>query len=87
MIEASFWGFIKTIAIIFLCYQLFKLLIRIFAPILMRKAISKVQQKMENQFNQQETQHQSATQNTTKSKVNPKEKKKIGEYIDYEEVD
>ncbi len=83
MAEASFTGFIRTLAIIILFYYLFKFLIRIFAPILMQK----VQQKMESQFKQQQYQHEPPTQQSTQSKVNPQEKKKVGEYIDYEEVE
>lgn len=53
----------------------------------MQKAMHKVQQKMENQFKQQQYQHESPTQKSAQSKVNPQEKKKVGEYIDYEEVE
>lgn len=49
--------------------------------------MQKVQQKMESQFKQQQYQHEPPTQQSTQSKVNPQEKKKVGEYIDYEEVE
>lgn len=87
MAEASFQGFIRTLAIIILFYYLIKFLIRIFAPILMQKAMQKVQQRMENQFKQQQNYQEATSHNTSQSKVNPQEKKKVGEYIDYEEVD
>ena len=49
--------------------------------------LNKVQQKMEDQMGQHQNRQQSTTQTTSQSKVNPQEKKKVGEYIDYEEVD
>jgi Na+(H+)/acetate symporter ActP len=84
---ASFAGFVKTLVYIVLFYYLFKFLARIFAPILMQKAMNKVQQKMQEQAQQQQnyTNHNSQTQNS-KTEI-PREKKKVGDYVDYEEVD
>lgn len=77
---SSFSGFLRTFAIIILCYYLFKFAVRIFAPILMQKAVNKMQDKMQQQFKQQQD-------NTAQTNKNiPKEKKKVGEYIDYEEI-
>ena len=80
---ASFSGFLKTLGIIVLVYYLFKFAVRIFAPVLMRKAVNNMKAKMENQYNQQQTQQTDAA---SSNKQMPKEKKKIGEDIDYEEV-
>ena len=80
---ASFSGFLRTLGIIVLVYYLFKFAMRIFAPIIMQKAVNKMQEKMQDQFKQQQQNQQS---NTTTTKEMPKEKKKVGEYIDYEEV-
>ena len=80
---ASFAGFLRTLGIIVLVYYLFKFAMRIFAPIIMQKAVNKMQEKMQDQFKQQQQNQQS---NTTTTKEMPKEKKKVGEYIDYEEV-
>ena len=79
---ASFSGFLRTLGIIVLVYYLFKFAMRIFAPIIMQKAVNKMQEKMQDQFKQQQNQQS----NTTTTKEMPKEKKKVGEYIDYEEV-
>lgn len=79
---ASFSGFLRTLGIIVLVYYLFKFAVRIFAPVLMRKAVNKMKEKMENQYNQQSQQSTTSTSN----KEMPREKKKVGEYIDYEEV-
>ena len=77
---ASAWGFVRTLLIIILCYYAFKFLMRIFAPILMQKAVSKMQQKMQEQYRQQQDRTSQSQQSM------PKEKKKVGEYIDYEEI-
>lgn len=92
METASFTGFIKTLAYIVLFWYLFKFLFRIFAPILMRTAVNKLQQKMQDQMNQQFGQQGSySNQNTssqnTDAKQMPREKKKVGEYVDFEEID
>ena len=81
---ASAWGFVRTLLIIILCYYAFKFLMRIFAPILMQKAVSKMQQKIQEQYRQQQEQQQDRTSQSQQSM--PKEKKKVGEYIDYEEI-
>ena len=81
---ASAWGFVRTLLIIILCYYAFKFLMRIFAPILMQKAVSKMQQKMQEQYRQQQEQQQDRTSQSQQSMR--KEKKKVGEYIDYEEI-
>ena len=92
METASFTGFIKTLAYIVLFWYLFKFLFRIFAPILMRTAVSKLQQKMQDQMNQQFGKQGSySNQNTSSQKTDtkqmPREKKKVGEYVDFEEID
>ena len=56
---------------------------RIFAPILMQKAVNKMQEKMQEQYRQQQEQQSSASQGSTST---PKPKKEVGEYIDYEEI-
>ncbi|MFI0427095.1 MAG: DUF4834 family protein [Flavobacterium sp.] len=81
---ASGSSLLRTIAIIILCYYLFKFLMRIFAPILMQKAVNKMQEKMQEQYRQQQEQQQNNTSQATQSQ--PKEKKIVGDYIDYEEI-
>ena len=80
---ASFSGFLRTLGIIVLFYYLFKFAVRLFAPILMQKAVNKMQDKMQEQYRQQQEQQYNASQAT---KTTPKPKKEVGEYIDYEEV-
>ena len=56
---------------------------RIFAPILMQKAVNKMQEKMQEQYRQQQEQQNRTSQANAQT---PKPKKEVGEYIDYEEV-
>lgn len=90
--QASFNGFLKTLFIIVMLYYLFKFAFRLFAPILINKAIKKAEQTFRHNFEQQNSYQNTAendttiNSNTSKSKY-PREKKKVGEYIDYEEVD
>lgn len=93
MYEASFRSLFQTLIVLGLLYYLFKFAIRLFAPIL----LNKVAKKAEESFRQkQESFYQNQQQNDpsendfqsqfSKNKF-PKEKKKVGEYIDFEEID
>ena len=81
---ASGSSLLRTLAIIILSYYLFKFLMRIFAPIIMQKAVSKMQEKMQEQYKKQ--QEQQEQQQYTTSQFQSKEKEKLGDYIDYEEI-
>lgn len=80
---ASGSSLLRTLAIIILSYYLFKFLMRIFAPIIMQKAVNKMQEKMQEQFKQQQEQQNKTSQPEHSI---PKEKKVVGDYIDYEEL-
>lgn len=82
MQEASLPGFVRTILWIIAIYYILKFLARLFLPVMMRKMVEKAQE----QFNQQQ-QNQFDTNPNNPSSEKPKEKKIVGEYIDYEEVD
>jgi sortase (surface protein transpeptidase) len=81
---ASGSSLLRTLAIIILSYYLFKFLIRIFAPIIMQKAVNKMQEKMQEQYKKQQQQQQNITDQSTH--FQSKEKEKVGDYIDYEEI-
>ncbi len=81
---ASGSSLLRTLAIIILSYYLFKFLMRIFAPIIMQKAVNKMQEKMQEQYNKQQQQQQNTT--TQSTQFQSKEKEKVGDYIDYEEI-
>lgn len=89
---ASFTGFFRTILIILLVFYGVKILMRLFGPYLV-KYMSK---KMQERFGQQYHPHQNAQSSrpiegeTVIDKMPNQQKtsdKKVGEYIDYEEID
>lgn len=81
---------LRLLFIVLLIYYILKIIGRIFFPILFKKMVSKVEQRMKDQ-------QQKQYQNTTETKIGetvidkkPQQSsanKKVGEYIDYEEVD
>lgn len=95
MDHASFLGFIKTLVIFVLIYYFIKFAFKLFAPYLMKKAVDKVnenfqkqQQAYQNQqTNQADNSYEKDFESSLKQNKIPKERKKIGEYIDFEEVD
>lgn len=91
---ADFFGFIRTLFIIVLFYYLFKFAFRLLTPILVNKLAKKAQenfrQQQQNYYQQYQNQNQqnNTQQNkTSQSKQELREKKKVGEYIDFEEID
>lgn len=86
-------GFITTILIILLVYYAIKILLKIFAPKILNYAGKKAEKHFREKFEGFGTQQQTKTtddgdviikSNTSK---NPKASKKVGEYIDFEEID
>lgn len=76
---------LRTIVIIMAVYYIGKFLMRIFAPILMKYAANKMEQKVKEQFGQHQEQQekQAAKEPIHKSKST----KKVGDYIDFEEIE
>ena len=85
MDTASVPSFIRTLAIIILCYYLFKFAMRLLAPYLMQQVAKKAEEHIKKQFEQQQQNYQSPEEN--RQEVPKKEKKVVGDYIDYEEVE
>ncbi|MFN3755338.1 MAG: DUF4834 domain-containing protein [Flavobacterium sp.] len=87
MQEASFQGVLRTILIILLIYYVLKFLSRFLLPILMRKMVNKAEENFRRQAEQfQQQQNHSQTSGPSK-KTDLQSKKKVGEYIDYEEIE
>ena len=91
---ASFTGFLRTILIILLIFYGFKFLARIFAPFLVKYMSKKMQERFGQQFQQQQQQNNYNNRpnegETVIDKMPFQQKssdKKVGEYIDYEEID
>lgn len=95
MDQASLMGFLKTLLIIVLIYYFIKFAFKLLAPYLMKKAVDKLNDNFQQQQRAYQDQYGNASGNETRDddfesslKQNkiPKERKKVGEYIDYEEV-
>ncbi|MGB3606558.1 MAG: DUF4834 family protein [Psychroserpens sp.] len=88
---ASLYGFLRTILIILLVYYGIKILTRLFAPYLMRYMGKKMQEKFGGQFQQQQQRNSKHKEGETVIDKMPRNdsdsNKKVGEYIDYEEID
>ncbi len=92
MQTASFSGFLETVLYILAFYYIFKFLARLFLPILVKKVVEKAGTNFQQQYQSY------GPQNTTSSNKDevafdkaksdkPRETKKVGEYVDYEEID
>ncbi|MBF6641023.1 DUF4834 domain-containing protein [Flavobacterium sp. J49] len=82
METASMPGFVRTILWIIAIYYIFKFLARLFLPVVAKKVVEKATQ----QFQQQQQQYQQQQQAQATKTEKPKEKKIVGEYIDFEEI-
>ena len=75
-----------------LVYYGFKILSRLFAPLLMRFVVKKAEQRFGQQFNQHQRQQQPKQKEGEVSvdkipKQNKTSNKDVGEYVDYEEIE
>ncbi|MGC1633545.1 MAG: DUF4834 family protein [Gelidibacter sp.] len=90
---ASFSGFLRTILIILLVWYGVKILTRIFAPYFVRYMSKKVEERFGGQFHQQQQQQdrnrpkEGETIIDKMPQQHQSSNKKVGEYIDYEEID
>lgn len=93
MQTASFYGFIRTLFYIVAFYYIFRFLARLFLPLLLKKVVEKAGEN----FQQQQQRYQQGTWNqsqandeiiyNTSNTKNPRETKKVGDYVDYEEIE
>jgi hypothetical protein len=88
---ASFNGILKTIFYILAFYYIFKFLARLFLPIMVKKVVEKAGENFQKQY-QSNYQHKANSSqdgfvNQNPKTDKPRETKKVGEYIDYEEID
>ncbi|GGB67568.1 hypothetical protein GCM10007424_04390 [Flavobacterium suaedae] len=91
---ASFAGILRTIAILILIYYAAKFLLRLFAPMILQQVAKKAEQNFyqQQQYNQQQYNKSQQERNTNqqhkvKSDKKYNDNKKVGEYIDFEEID
>ncbi|NQY29196.1 MAG: DUF4834 domain-containing protein [Flavobacteriaceae bacterium] len=76
---------IRTILIIVAVYYGAKFLMRILGPILMKYAANKMEQKVKEQFGKHQAPQEKETPKEPIHKM--KSTKKVGEYIDFEEIE
>ncbi|WP_163394954.1 DUF4834 family protein [Flavobacterium limi] len=95
MQEASFSGFLKTIMWVIAFYYIFKFLAKIFLPVLVKKAVEKAGENFQRQqqYSQDNSWQSTRSNNNDEIIINtahakkPRETKKVGDYVDYEEID
>jgi hypothetical protein len=93
MQEASFNGIIKTIFYIIAFYYIFKFLAKLFLPLLVKKVVQKAGENFEKQQqNAQRTSWQKTANNNeiiidSANAKKSRETKKVGDYVDYEEIE
>ena len=93
MQTASFSGFIKAIFYMIAFYYIFKFLAKLFLPLLVKKVVEKAGQNFQQQ--QQQTQNTTWRKTSTNDEIiintandkNPRETKKVGDYVDYEDIE
>ncbi len=93
MQTASFSGLIRTLFYFLMFYYIFKFLAKLFLPLLVKKVVEKAGENLHKQ--QQNTQENSWKKTANNDEViykssndkNPRETKKVGDYVDYEEID
>jgi len=85
---------LKAIFYILLFYYVIKFLARLFLPVIAKKVVEKAtqqfqQQQQNYQFQNQQNQYNvnNQTNEGERSKAKPKEKKIVGDYVDFEEIE
>lgn len=90
METASFTGLIKALVWILFIYYALKFLMRLLAPYFLQQVVKKAEQNFQQQqqnYRNQQQQQQQQNQQPPSNFENPQEKKKVGEYIDFEEIE
>ena len=90
MLEAGPITLLRTLLILVLIYYGFKILARIFAPILMKKMAKKMEERAERFKNQRYSQSPVKEGETVIDKKPTRaseSKNTVGDYIDFEEID
>lgn len=89
METASFSGFIKTLFYFIAFYYVFKFLVKLFLPIVVKKVVDKAGQNFQQQYQQTTSNYSQKNEvifDNSKATM-PRETKKVGEYVDFEEID
>ena len=87
MDTASFPGIIRTLFIIMLVYYAVRYFLRLLAPTIVQQVVKKAGENLYQQQQQQQQYNYQQDQESKTREERPKEKKKVGEYIDFEEIE
>ena len=87
MYEASIPGLIRTILIIMLIYYGVKILFRLFFPLFVKYILKKAESNFQQQFNKNQQQQTQSSAPFNQNQPKPNASKKVGEYIDFEEIE
>ncbi len=87
MQEASFNGFVKMIFSLIIFYYVVKFLAKLFLPILVKKAVEKAGEKFQQNQNYNTNQNYQDEIIINKKSDKPHETNKVGEYVDFEEIE
>lgn len=88
METASFTGLIKVLVWILFIYYALKFVMRLLAPYFLQQVVKKAEQNFQQQQqNYRNQQQQQQNQQQPSNFEKPQEKKKVGEYIDFEEIE
>ena len=74
-------------------YYIFRFLAKLFLPLLVKKVVQKAGENFQKQQQYSQDNSWNKTQNkdeviyNTSNSKNPRETKKVGDYVDYEEID
>ena len=85
---ASFAGFIETLFYILMFYYVFKFLARLFLPYMVKKVVEKAGQNFQQQYqNHQNPNNFEDSNPVNSSDSKPRKNNKVGEYVDFEEIE
>jgi len=90
MHEASFESILKTVLIILLIYFGFKIFIKWFGPLILKWFLKRIGQRFQQQFSgptAPKTQKKGKDEIDSDIPKTSKSNKKVGEYIDFEEIE
>ncbi len=93
MQTASFSGLIRTLFYMMAFYYIFRFLAKLFLPLLVKKVVEKAGENFQQQQQRYQESSWKKSQNNdeiiynTENVKHPRETKKVGDYIDYEEID
>jgi len=93
METASFTGIIRTLFWLLFIYYAVKYFFKLFGPAIFQSAVKRAEQNIYQHYQQQQNQNQQQQQQsqqqqyTAPKQDKPHETKKVGEYIDFEEIE